>query len=121
MEPLMVSGPVSVRRSITTEISDDILDDISRKNKKSITLQMSEDLQEQICGFVVERSEVGSETPSRRSSFASLFSRKSSLDVADGSVFPVDLKTPKPSGKRGSYCKQLFGFATTSVSYTKAK
>jgi hypothetical protein len=117
---------ISVRRSITSEITDDILDDITRKSKKSITLQMSEDFQHRIEDFACERSEVGSETPSRRSSFASLFSRKSSLDIsADGSVFPMDLKRglnreAKPTVKRGSYYKQFCGFAT-NVSYMMAK
>ena len=51
---------ISVRRSITSEISEDISDDITRKSKKSITLQMSEDIQNQIDEIACEHSEVPS-------------------------------------------------------------
>jgi len=111
----MDSRMIHVRRSTTNEISDDLLESVIRKEKKSITLQMSEDMRGQIDSLELAGSEPSSPStpPSRRGSLASLFSRPS-IEIADVSALATDLKASKP---RGYFSKKL----ATAASFGRAK
>lgn len=92
---------IQVRRSITTEIADDLAELVllSWPSAGAARYQAA--------------SEASSPTTSRRGSLASIFSSRPSVEVADVSALAMDLKEPR----RGSFSKQI----AKAVSFVKAK